>query len=230
MTSLTLRNDALCLRDGDRARMRNLLPRNWLSFGFSLLLAQNALGGTILFLGDSLTAGLGVEEGQAFPSLIKEKIAAKYLSFEVINAGVSGDTSAGGLRRLGWLLQRPIDVAVIELGANDGLRGLPVSAMKANLQSIIDQLRAKNPAVKIVIAGMQMPPNLGNDYAREFDAAFGDLAKKNNTALIPFLLDGVGGQVDLNQPDQIHPTAAGHKIVAENVWRVLAPLLEKPKP
>ena len=210
--------------------MRNLFRRTLLCFGLTLLVAQNAFAGTILFLGDSLTAGFGVEEEQAFPSLIKEKIAAEHLPYEVVNAGVSGDTSAGGLRRLGWLLQRPVDVAVIELGANDGLRGLPVSAMKANLQSIIDQLKAKNAAVKIVIAGMQMPPNLGNEYARDFDAAFADLAKKNNTALIPFLLEGVGGHTDFNQNDQIHPSALGHKIVAENVWRVLAPLLKNNNP
>jgi len=207
--------------------MRNFFRRHLLLVGFALWLARGALGGTILFLGDSLTAGFGVEEGEAYPSLIKDKIEAEHLPFEVINAGLSGDTSAGGLRRLGWLLQRPIDLAVIELGANDGLRGLPVKAMKSNLQSIIDQLKAKNSQVKIVIAGMQMPPNLGTDYAREFDAAFPELAKNNNATLIPFLLDGVGGHIDLNQADQIHPTAAGHKIVAENVWRVLAPLLRK---
>jgi acyl-CoA thioesterase-1 len=228
MTSLTLSDDALCLREADRARMRNF--RHLILLLFALLLANSARAGTILFLGDSLTAGFGIEEGQAFPSLIKQKIEAEHLPFEVINAGVSGDTSAGGLRRLGWLLQRPIDIAVIELGANDGLRGLPVSAMKANLQSIIDQLKAKNPAVKIAVAGMQMPPNLGTEYARDFDAAFAEVAKKNNAALIPFLLEGVGGQMDLNQRDQIHPTAAGHKIVAENVWRVLAPLLRNEKP
>lgn len=207
--------------------MRNLIRRNLLLFCLALFFAPGAFGGTILFLGDSLTAGFGVEESQAFPSLIKEKIEAVHLPFEVINAGVSGDTSAGGLRRIGWLLQRPIDVAVIELGANDGLRGLPVNAMKANLQSIIDQLKAKNSQVKVVIAGMRMPPNLGTDYAREFDAAYPELAKKNGATLIPFLLEGVGGHMDLNQADQIHPTAAGHKIVAENVWRVLAPLLQK---
>ena len=227
MTSLTVRADALCLRDGGQARMRNFIQRNLLLFCLALFFAPGASGGTILFLGDSLTAGFGVEQGEAFPSLIKEKIEAEHLSFDVINAGLSGDTSAGGLRRLGWLLQRPIDVAVIELGANDGLRGLPVSAMKANLQAIIDQLKAKNSQVKVVLAGMQMPPNLGTDYAREFDAAFPEVAKKNGATLIPFLLEGVGGHLDLNQPDQIHPTAAGHKIVAENVWRVLAPLLRK---
>ena len=205
--------------------MRNL-PRQILLFVF-LLLAPAAFGGTILFLGDSLTAGLGVEPTQAFPALIEGKIREKNLPFEVINAGVSGDTTAGGLARLDWVLQKKIDILVLALGANDGLRGLPVAQMKANLQAIIDKVKAKNPTVKIVIAGMQMPPNLGTDYAREFDAAFPEVAKKNGATLIPFLLEGVGGHLDLNQPDQIHPTAAGHKIAAENVWRVLAPLLRK---
>jgi acyl-CoA thioesterase I len=145
----------------------------------------------------------------------------------VINAGVSGDTTAGGLARLDWVLQKKIDVLVLALGANDGLRGLPVAQMKANLQAIIDRVKAKNPAVKIVIAGMRMPPNLGGDYAAAFQQVFADVARANNATLIPFLLDGVGGQIDLNQPDHIHPTAAGHKVVAENVWRVLEPLLTK---
>ncbi len=207
--------------------MKKLLRRYFLFAFLALLFTPAAFGGTILFLGDSLTAGQGVEESQAFPALIEEKIQAKHLPYEVVNAGLSGDTSAGGLRRIDWLLQRPIDVLVLELGANDGLRGLPVAAMKANLQAIIDKVKAKNPQVKIVIAGMEMPPNLGGDYANDFRAVFADLARTNNAALIPFLLEGVGGHIDLNQRDQIHPTAAGHKIVAENVWRVLAPILEK---
>jgi acyl-CoA thioesterase-1 len=207
--------------------MKKLLRRYFLFAFLVLLFTPAAFGGTILFLGDSLTAGQGVEESQAFPALIEEKIQAQRLPFEVINGGLSGDTSAGGLRRIDWLLQRPIDVLVLELGANDGLRGLPVAALKANLQAIIDKVKAKNPRVKIVIAGMEMPPNLGGDYANDFRAVFADLARTNNAALIPFLLEGVGGHIDLNQRDQIHPTAAGHKIVAENVWRVLGPILEK---
>ena len=207
--------------------MKKLLRRYFLFAVLALLFTPAAFGGTILFLGDSLTAGQGVEESQAFPALIEEKIQTQHLPYEVVNAGLSGDTSAGGLHRIDWLLQRPIDVLVLELGANDGLRGLPVAAMKANLQAIIDKVKAKNPQVKIVIAGMEMPPNLGGDYANDFRAVFADLARTNNAALIPFLLEGVGGHIDLNQRDQIHPTAAGHKIVAENVWRVLAPILEK---
>jgi acyl-CoA thioesterase-1 len=208
--------------------MRNLIHRFCLGLAALFLIGSaSAFGGTILFLGDSLTAGLGLQQSQSFPALIAEKIQSEKLPFEVINAGVSGDTSAGGLRRVDWLLQRPIDVLVLELGANDGLRGLPIAAMKQNLQAIIDKVKAKNPQVKIVIAGMQLPPNLGSNYARDFRAAFVELAQANHAALIPFLLEGVGGHSDLNQADQIHPTAAGDKIVAENVWRVLGPLLRK---
>jgi acyl-CoA thioesterase-1 len=225
---LTVAEAAFCLADGDTARMRNLMRRNfWLALAAFFLVARSAFGGTILFLGDSLAAGLGVEEKQAFPTLIEERIQAEHLPFEVINAGQSGDTTAGGLRRVDWLLQRPVDILVLELGANDGLLGQPIAEMKSNLQAIIEKVKAKNPKVRIVIAGMRIPPNLGGDYARDFAAAFPDLAQKNHAALIPFLLEGVGGHADLNQGDQIHPTAAGHKIVAENVWRVLAPLLKK---
>ena len=206
--------------------MRNLARRSF-ALAFFLLCASPVFAGTILFLGDSLTAGRGVEQSQAFPALIQAKIREKNLPFDVVNAGLSGDTSAGGLSRLDWILQRPIDILVLELGANDGLRGLPIAAMKRNLQSIIDRVKAKNPQVKIVIAGMQIPPNYGTNYAADFRAAFPELAEKNRAALIPFLLDGVGGHLDLNQADQIHPTPAGHKIVAENIWRVLEPLLAK---
>lgn len=193
----------------------------------ALALAAPAFGGTILFLGDSLTAGLGVGEEQAYPALIEKKIREKNLPFEVINAGISGDTTAGGLARLDWVLQKKIDVLVLALGANDGLRGLPMTQTKANLQAIIDRVKAKNPQVKIVIAGMQIPPNMGGDYTAKFRRVFAELARENQAALIPFLLEGVGGHEDLNQADQIHPTAAGHQVVAENVWRVLEPLLTK---
>ncbi len=207
--------------------MRNLAHRFFLVTLLALTGATPAFGGTILFLGDSLTIGLGVQQEQAYPALIQEKIRAEKLPFDVINAGISGDTSAGGLARLDWVLQKPIDVLVLALGANDGLRGLPVAQLKSNLQSIIDRVKAKNPTVKIVIAGMEIPPNYGADYAAQFAAVFPELAKQNNAALVPFLLEGVGGHIDLNQPDHMHPTAAGHKIVAENVWRVLEPLLKK---
>lgn len=207
--------------------MRKLTRRSLIVALVALWLATPLFGGTIFFLGDSLTAGLGVQEEQAYPALIQQKIREKNLPFEVINAGVSGDTTAGGLARLDWVLQKKIDVLVLALGANDGLRGLPIAQMKANLQTIVARVKAKNPGVKIVIAGMRMPPNLGGDYAAAFQQVFADLARENNAALVPFLLDGVGGQIDLNQPDHIHPTAAGHKVVAENVWRVIEPMLTK---
>ncbi|MGI8432290.1 MAG: arylesterase [Chthoniobacterales bacterium] len=210
--------------------MRKLArPRILLAF-LLCCFATPLFGGTVLFLGDSLTAGLGVQEAQAYPALIQEKIRAQNLPFEVINAGLSGDTTAGGLSRLDWILLKPIDVLVFALGANDGLRGLPVEEMRANLQAIIDKVRAKDPQVKLVIAGMQIPPNLGADYAAKFTAVFPELAQKNHAALVPFLLEGVGGHVDLNQADHMHPTPAGHKILAENVWKVLEPLLTKTAP
>jgi acyl-CoA thioesterase-1 len=182
---------------------------------------------TIVFLGDSLTAGLGLPPDEAFPALIAGKIRTASLPFQVENAGLSGDTSAGALRRTDWMLQRPIEVLVIALGGNDGLRGLPVKSLKANLQAIIDKAKTKNPAVKIVIAGMQIPPNLGADYAMNFQRVYAELARENNAVLIPFLLEGVGGQRDLNQPDLIHPTAAGQRVIADLVWRTLEPILRK---
>lgn len=179
----------------------------------------------VVFLGDSLAAGLGVQPSEAFPALIGEKIRAAGLPFEVQNAGLSGDTSAGGLRRLDWLLQRPIDILVLELGGNDGLRGLELKAMKSNLQAIIDKAKGKNPQVKVVIAGMQVPPNMGPDYATEFARVYSDLAQENKAALIPFLLEGVGGNRELNQRDLIHPSPEGHRIIADLVWRTLEPIL-----
>ena len=181
----------------------------------------------IVFLGDSLTAGFGLPVEQSYPSLIAEKIRDEHLPFEVVNAGLSGDTSAGGLRRIDWLLQNKIDVLVIALGANDGLRGLSPKTLETNLQAIIDKTKAKNPAVQIVVAGMQMPPNLGADYAEKFQRVFAEVAKKNDAVLIPFLLANVGGHRDLNQADSIHPTAAGQKIIAETVWQALQPILER---
>ena len=193
----------------------------------SIASAQAAPAKTVVFLGDSLSAGYGVKATEAFPALVAEKIRAANLPYQVENAGVSGDATAGGLRRIDWLLQRPIDVLVIELGANDGLRGLPVAAIKSNLQTIIDKTKSKNPGVKVVIAGMQMPPNLGGDYASSFQSAFGEVAKANNATLIPFLLEGVGGMRELNQSDSIHPTAAGHRVIADVIWRTLEPFLRQ---
>ncbi len=183
---------------------------------------------TIVFFGDSLSAGYGLADAadEAFPALIQRKITAAKLAYRVVNAGLSGDTTAGGLRRIDWLLQHPVDILVLELGGNDGLRGLPTQETERNLQQIIDKTRAKNPQVKIVIAGMRLPPNLGVDYVARFIAVFPALAKNNPDAvLLPFILEGVGGDPRLNQRDQIHPTAEGHKIIAELVWKTLQPLL-----
>lgn len=179
----------------------------------------------VVFLGTSLTAGLGVEPEEAYPARIQAKIDSAGLPFRVVNAGVSGETSAGGRRRVEWLLRQPIAVLVIELGANDGLRGLDVTALRENLQAIIDRVRAVEPDAAIVLAGMEAPPNMGRRYTAEFRETFAALARANHVALIPFLLDGVGGIAALNQADGIHPTAAGHRIIADNVWRVLEPLL-----
>ncbi len=173
----------------------------------------------ILFLGDSL------DVAQAFPSLIQEKIQQEKLPFKVINAGLSGETTAGGLRRLDWLLKQKVDVLVIELGGNDGLRGIAPSETEKNLQGIIDKMREKNPDAQIVLAGMQAPPNMGKDYTEAFRAVFPTLAKKNSIELIPFLLEGVAGNPRLNLSDGIHPTAEGHRIIAETIWKTLKPVL-----
>ena len=178
----------------------------------------------ILFFGDSLTAGYGLSTEVAFPALVEESLNSKGKECKVINAGLSGETSAGGLSRIDWILRQPIDIFVLELGANDGLRGLPLSETRKNLQKIIDKVKTKNPAVKIVIAGMMVPPNMGPDYSAEFQKVFPSIAKKNNATLIPFLLKDVGGIEKLNQPDGIHPNVEGHRIVAKNVEEVIEKL------
>ncbi len=181
---------------------------------------------TVLFFGDSLTAGYGLDDpDHAFPGRIQKKIDAEKLPWRVINAGLSGETTAGGLRRLDWILRRPVDIFVLELGGNDGLRGLSPDVARANLQAIIDRVRAKNPATRIVIAGMEMPSSMGADYTAAFRKIYPELAAKNAAVLIPFLLEGVGGDPELNLPDGVHPTARGHEIVAETVWKILRPLL-----
>ncbi|HVS54332.1 MAG TPA: arylesterase [Opitutaceae bacterium] len=182
---------------------------------------------TIVFFGDSLTAGLGLAdpEADAYPAVIQKKIGAAHLDYRVVNAGLSGETSAGGARRIDWILRQPVDVFVLALGGNDGLRGLDPAVTRDNLQTILDRVRAKYPAARLVVAGMQMSGGMGEDYTQAFRAIFPALAEKNRAALVPFLLAGVGGIPELNQPDLIHPTPAGHAILAENVWRVLRPLL-----
>ncbi|CAG5072254.1 Esterase TesA [Dyadobacter sp. CECT 9623] len=181
---------------------------------------------TIVFFGNSLTAAYGLDDpSQGFVGLIQKKIDSLKLNYKVINAGVSGETTSGGNSRIDWLLKQPLDIFVLELGGNDGLRGIPVSETKKNLQAIIDKVHTKYPEAKLVLAGMQIPPNIGQKYASDFRAVYADLAEKNDLTLIPFLLEGVGGEAKLNLPDGIHPTAEGHKILAENVWVEIKDLL-----
>lgn len=181
----------------------------------------------ILFFGTSLTAGMGLDPNDAFPAVIQEKIDSLSLPYEVVNAGLSGETTAGGKNRINWVLNQKVDVFVLELGANDGLRGVPLTETKSNLQAIIAIVKEKNPDTKIVLVGMEIPPNMGEAYTSEFRNIFPDLAKKNKLELVPFLLQNVGGVKELNQPDGIHPTAEGQKILANNVWKVLKPVLTK---
>ena len=196
-----------------------------------LALAGTRLAGadvrTIVFFGDSLTAGLGLDNpaAESFPALIGGRIAAAGLPWRVVNAGVSGETSAGGERRIDWVLRQPVDILVLELGANDGLRGIDPGVTRANLTAIIDRVHAQRPSARVVVAGMRMPPSLGEDYTRAFAAVFPAVAQAEHATLIPFLLEGVGGRPELNQADGLHPTAAGDTIVADTVWRVLRPLL-----
>lgn len=181
---------------------------------------------TILFFGDSLTAGYGLDDvNEAFPALIQKTIDSLSLNYTVINSGVSGETTAGGRSRIDWVLNQKVDVFILELGANDGLRGVPLKETSTNLQAIIDAVHNKYPAAKIVLVGMQIPPNMGIDYTSEFKQIFPRLAKTNKISLIPFLLKDVGGIPALNQGDGIHPTAKGHKILARNVWEVLGPIV-----
>lgn len=187
---------------------------------------KNSTTKTILFFGDSLTAGYGLEDiNDAFPALIQNKIDAISLKYTVINSGVSGETTAGGKSRINWVLNQNVAIFVLELGANDGLRGIPLKETRENLQAIIDAVNNKYPTAKIVLVGMQIPPNMGQDYTTTFKTIFPKLAKKNKLDLIPFLLKDVGGVPSLNQEDGIHPTGEGHKILAKNVWEVLGPLI-----
>ncbi len=180
----------------------------------------------ILFLGTSLTAGYGVDPELAYPARIGRRIDSLGLGLQVVNAGVSGETSAGGLRRIEWLLGQPVAVLVLELGANDGLRGQSPEALEQNLQAIIDRTRELRPEARVVIAGMEAPPNLGRRYTEAFREVFPRVARANDATLIPFLLEGIAGVPERNLPDGIHPTGEGHGIIAETVWDALGPILE----
>jgi acyl-CoA thioesterase-1 len=206
----------------------------------SLLRAAEPVTKTVVCFGDSLTAGYGLESPatDAYPALLQEKLdaftsapapspaaSAPIPRWRVVNAGLSGETTAGGARRLDWILRQPVDIFLLALGANDGLRGIDPAVSEKNLQSIIDRVRARYPDARIILAGMMMPPSMGEDYARAFSAMYSNLAQRNKVTLLPFLLEGVGGRSDLNQADAIHPNIAGHKILAANVWSFLQPLL-----
>ncbi|WBL27028.1 arylesterase [Zunongwangia sp. HGR-M22] len=175
----------------------------------------------VLFFGTSLTAGLGLDTTEAYPALIQKKIDSMGMDYSVVNAGLSGETTASGLNRLDWVFKQNVDILVIELGANDGLRGVSLDETRQNLEQIIEKARTKNPEVKIILAGMQIPPNMGEAYTSEFRSLFPNLAKEYDLKLIPFLLEGVAGEPGLNQQDGIHPTAEGQQILANNVWEIL---------
>jgi acyl-CoA thioesterase-1 len=177
--------------------------------------------GRIVFLGTSLTAGLGIDPERAYPALIQAKLDSAGLPYAAVNAGVSGETSAGALRRIDWVLREPAAVLVIETGANDGLRGLDTDTLRANIQAIVDRANRENPRPRIVLLGMRALPNYGFGYARRFERVYSDLAKANDVPLVPFLLDGVAGVEGMNQADMIHPTPAGHRVMAETVWEVV---------
>ncbi|CAN5579053.1 arylesterase [soil metagenome] len=182
---------------------------------------------TILAIGNSLTDGYGLSRSQAYPALLAEKLRKAGYKYAVINAGVSGDTTAGGLRRILKYSPRKIDILIVELGINDAFRSVPVEQMRSNLQGIIDRVRERNPDVEIIIAGMQLPLQGADSYMRNFGEIFAALAEKNRAALVPYLLEGVGGDPSLNLPDRIHPNAAGQRVLAQNVWRVLEPIVQK---
>lgn len=206
--------------------MRRILTTFVILFLFPAILYSQEDTKRILFFGDSITAGHGVDKDEAFPALIQQKIDSLDWNFNAVNGGLSGETSAGGLRRIDWMLRQPVSVFVLELGGNDGLRGVDLDNTKENLQQIIDNVKGKYPDVEIIIAGMQVPPNLGSEYTEKFKEMYPELAEENTAELIPFLLKGVGGNPEYNQSDDIHPNAKGHKILAETVWDTLKPILE----
>lgn len=206
----------------NRLGLRSLVCGLVFLFGTTFSFAEKS----ILILGDSLTAGYGIELDQAYPALLQELIDARGLDYKVIGSGLSGETSAGGLRRVDWVLRGAVDIVVVALGGNDGLRGIDVEDTRKNLEAIVAKIRAKSPEAKVVLAGMQMPPNMGEAYTTAFQGLYSEIAEKMGTELIPFLLKDVGGVAELNQADGIHPTPEGHEVLARNVWEVLEGLIE----
>jgi acyl-CoA thioesterase-1 len=217
--SLVLGVSLVACGSSSEERAAAAADRSWASTG------TPAERSVVLFLGTSLTAGLGLEAEEAYPALVQKRIDEAGMPFRVVNAGVSGETSAGGLRRIDWLLRESVAVLVLELGANDGLRGLGTDQMRSNLREIIERTRAAHPDARLVIAGMEAPPNMGRSYTREFRRVFVELADEYEAVLIPFLLDGVGGVPELNQADGLHPTIEGQQLIAESVWAALEPVL-----
>lgn len=207
------------------------MRQKWMAIVFVLLtpmlLYSQQLEKRILFFGDSITAGYGVGEDDAFPARIQHKIDSLGWNFKVVNGGLSGETSAGGLSRINWMLRQPVSVFVLELGGNDGLRGIDLDVTQQNLQKIIDKVKSKYPDATIIITGMQVPPNLGPDYSRDFKAIYPDLAQKNDAELIPYFLDDLAGNSEYMQSDGIHPTEDGHRLLAKKVWKVLKLVLKK---
>ncbi|MGM0546057.1 MAG: arylesterase [Bacteroidota bacterium] len=191
----------------------------------SMLYSQDA-NQRILFFGDSITAGYGIDKEDAFPALIQQKIDSLEWDYKAVNGGSSGETSAGGLTRIDWVLRQPVSVFILELGGNDGLRGIDLDVTKENLQKIIDKVESEYPEASIIITGMQVPPNLGSDYTTQFKEMYPKLAEENDTELIPYFLDELGGDSELMQSDGIHPTEEGHQLLAEKTWEVLKPILE----
>jgi len=182
---------------------------------------------TILFFGDSITAGYGLTEQQAFPAVIQQKIDSLGLNYNVINSGLSGETTAGGLRRIDWVLQQHVDIFVLELGGNDGLRGIDPISSKQNLQGIMDKVRETYPEADILLTGMEAPPNMGQTYTSRFREIYTELSNENDVLFMPFILEGVAGDSDLNQSDGIHPTEEGHRVVANDLWEYLRPMLSE---
>lgn len=215
---------------------KTFLKTLWISLWFaagSLLLAEetsnaNEITKRIVVLGDSITAGYGIAPELAYPALLQKKIDSAKLPYTVSNAGVSGDTTAGGLRRVAWAMGKGADILIVALGGNDGLRGIPPAETKKNLLGIVKKARSKNPEILVFIAGMEMPDNMGADFVEAFKATFPEAAKESKSTLVPFLLEGVGGVAKLNQADRIHPTAEGQEVIAENVWEILKPALNHP--
>ncbi|MSU33487.1 MAG: arylesterase [Pedosphaera sp.] len=213
-----------------RATFLVLFSIGWVRFTLATELsgANSDSTRSLVVLGDSLSAGYGVDISEAWPALIQAFLRRDGMPWKVVNAGVSGDTTAAGLRRLDWLLRKPVDALILELGANDGLRGLPLEATRTNLQAVIDRTRTKWPRVQIILAGMRLPANMGAEYINSFEAIFPALTASNRVTLIPFLLEGVGGRPEFNQADQIHPNVVGHRRVAAHVWTFLKPVLNQP--